>query len=163
MKEAEKQKKCNINTTGISNLNSKDNPIVTDNNNNKINYFLPGAQQEAYNTTSTEIIQKVYKEFNNVFTGIGYFNDTFSFQTMPENKPYQPARQVAYGLQMLFIEELEWLQQQDVITALSIYEMVEWCDGFLLVPMPDGKVQLCFLPLWFNQAHMSSPWRFHLQ
>ena len=51
-------KECSVNTTNISNLNSKDNAMVIDNNNSKINLFIPVPQHEADKRVSTEITQK---------------------------------------------------------------------------------------------------------
>ena len=45
IQESDKLVKCNINTTGISNSYSKDNPTVIDSNNSKINYLIPGPKR----------------------------------------------------------------------------------------------------------------------
>ena len=45
----------------------------------------------------------------------------------------------------------DWLQQQDIIAQLGVNKMVEWCNSFLLVPKPNGKVRLCLDPVRFNQ------------
>ena len=52
---------CNINTTRIQNSNNRDNSKVTDNNNSKLNYFLPGTQQEGDKKACAEITKKLYK------------------------------------------------------------------------------------------------------
>ena len=49
-------------------------------------------------------------------------------------------------------EELEWLQQQDIITLLGIDETAEWCNSFVLMPKPNGKVSLCLYSARLNQA-----------
>ena len=51
-----------------------------------------------------------------------------------------------------FKEELEWLQQQDIITPLGIDETVEWYNSFGLVPKPNRKVRLCLEPVRLNQV-----------
>ena len=49
---------------------------------------------------STEITKQLQKEFEDVFTGIGCFDGTFSLQVKPDSKPYQAAPQfIAYALQ----------------------------------------------------------------
>ena len=63
-----------------------------------------------------------------------------------------PPRQVAYPLQKPFKEELERLQQLDIITPLGIDETPEWCNSFVLIPRPNGKVKLCLDPARLNQA-----------
>ena len=50
----------------------------------------------------------------------------FSLLVKLDSKPYQvPLRCVAYALQKPFKEELEWLQQQDIITSLGVDETAE--------------------------------------
>ena len=88
-----------------------------------------------------------------MFNGIGCFEGTFPLQLKPDSKPYQvPPRHVAYALQKLFKEELEWLQEQDIIAPLGVDEMAEWCNSFVVVPKANGKVQLCLDPVQLNQA-----------
>ena len=66
---------------------------------------------------STELIQKINNVFDNVFNGIGCFEGTFLLQLKSDSKPYQmPPRCVAYVLQKLFKDELDWLQKLDIIT-----------------------------------------------
>ena len=95
-----------------------------------------------------------FKEiFKDVFNGIGCFDGMFSLQLKPGSKPYQvPPRHVAYALQKPFKEELEWLQKQDIITLLGMYEAVECGNNFVLVPKSNGKVRLCLDPARLNQA-----------
>ena len=64
--------------------------MVTDNINSKINYFIPGPQQEPDKMVSAEIMQQFHREFKDVFTGIGCFNGTFSLHMKLDSKPYQP-------------------------------------------------------------------------
>ena len=46
------------------------------------------------------------------FTGIGFFNGTFSLEVKDDKKPYQvPLRHVAYGMQEPVKKELERQQQ----------------------------------------------------
>ena len=74
-------------------------------------------------------------------------------QVKPEGKPYQaPLRLVASALQKPFKEELEILHEEDIITPLAVEETVEWCNSFVLVPKPSGKVRLCLDPAKLNQA-----------
>ena len=79
--------------------------------------------------------------FDNVFNSTGCFEDTFLLQLKLDSKPYQaPPRHVAYALQKLFKDELDWLQKLDIITPLGVDETVEWCNSFVLVCKANGKV-----------------------
>ena len=49
---------------------------------------------------------------------------------------------------------LHWLQRMDIITPLDVDKMAEWCNSFVLVPKPHGKVRLCLVPAMLNQALM---------
>ena len=80
MQETGKPENHNINTYGIPNANSGDNPMVTDNNNSNINYFIFQAHNKKM------IREQVHKSYNNyrvqdVFMRIESFNVTFSLQT----------------------------------------------------------------------------------
>ena len=40
----------------------------------------------------------------------------------------------------------------DIIAPLGIDETAEWCNSFVLVPKPNGKLRLCLDPVQLNQA-----------
>ena len=101
--------------------------------------------------------QSNYRDFKDVFTRIGCFDETFSLQVKPDSKPYQvPLRCVAYALQKPFKEEIEWLQQQDIITPLGVDVTAEWCNNFVLVSKPNGKVSLCLDQALIRLVHRGS-------
>ena len=52
----------------------------------------------------------------------------------------------------MFKEDLERLQEQDIITPLGMDETVEWCDSFVPIPKPHGKVRLFLDPPRLNQV-----------
>ena len=85
--EADRPEKC---YTDKGSSNSKciniDKPVG---NNNKINHFHPGPNQENDKKVSTEITQQLQRDFKNVFNGIGCFDETFLLQVKPDSKPYQ--------------------------------------------------------------------------
>ena len=54
MQEADKPEKCYTYTDNISNLTT-DKPMVANNENSKIKYFLPGPKQDNDKKVSTEI------------------------------------------------------------------------------------------------------------
>ena len=127
--------------------------MVIDKEPNRINYFLWGQNQDNNKIVSAEITQQWQRDFKDIFTEIGCFDETLSLQVKPDSKPYQvPPRHVAYKLQKPFRKELEWLQQQDIKTPLDMNETAEWCNSFALVPNSKGKVRLCLNPVRLNQA-----------
>ena len=77
-------------------------------NNNEINYFILGPNQENEKKVIAELTQQLLRDFKELFNGIGCFPGTFSLQVKPDSKPYQvPLRFVGYALQKTFKEELE--------------------------------------------------------
>ena len=72
-----------------SKSNNKDKATVIDNENRKINYFLPGPNQDIDKRMSTEITQQLQRDFKDIFTRIGYFDGTFSLHVKPDTKAYQ--------------------------------------------------------------------------
>ena len=99
---------------------------------------------------STEITQQPQREFKDAFNGIRCFDGTFSLQLKSDSMPYQaPLRCLVYTLQKQFKEELEQLQQQDIIIPLGTDVTLEWCNSFVLVPKPNGKVRL-----WLDLARL---------
>ena len=118
--------------------------VIIDNEPNKINYFLLGLRQDNDKGVSAQIMQQLQKDFKDVFTEIGCFDGTFSLQVTLDNQPYQVLpRHVVYALKKPFKEELEWLQQQDIITLCGVDETVEWCSNFVFVLKPNVTVGVC--------------------
>ena len=76
------------NTISNSNLrsNSADKPTV---NNNEINYFLPGPNQDNDKRVSAIITKHLQRDFEDVFSRIGCFDVAFSLQIKPERIPYK--------------------------------------------------------------------------
>ena len=81
MQEMGELVKYNIYTDSIPNSNSRDNPMVIDDNNSKINYFLPGPNKKLIR----KFMQKSCNSYID-FMGIECFNCTFSLQTKPNSK-----------------------------------------------------------------------------
>ena len=153
IQEVDRCKKCYKNIDSNSKSDNKDKQIVIDNENSKVNYFLPGPNQDNDNRVITEITQLLQRDFKDVFTWIGCFDGTFSLQVKPDSKPYQaPLRHVAYALQKPFKEESQLLQQQEIVTPLDVDGTAEWCISFVLVLKPNEKVRLCPDPVRINQA-----------
>ena len=65
------------------------------------------------------------QEFN-VLNGTECFEGTFSLELKLNSRLYQvPPRHVAYARQKPYKDELERPQQQNIITALGVDEMLE--------------------------------------
>ena len=88
--ETGKPDKCNINTAGIQKFNRAYNPMIIDNNNSKINDFIPGTNKKTRQQVQKS--QKIYMESEGVFTGVECVNSTFSLQTNAGSKPYKPTK-----------------------------------------------------------------------
>ena len=74
-------------TYTISKFENKDKPTVIDKEPTTISYFLPGPNKGNDKRATVEITQKLQKEFQDVFNGIGCFNGMFSLQLKPGSKP----------------------------------------------------------------------------
>ena len=120
MQETNRTEKCYTTTDSISKSNNTDKPMVNNKLSNTIDYFLLGPNCDSDKKASSEIIQQLQRDFEDIFNGIGCFDGTFSLQLMLASKPYSvPLRCVAYELQKCFEEELKWLQKQDIIAPLG--------------------------------------------
>ena len=60
---------------------------MLNNNNFIIDYFIPGPDREADKRKSAKITNLIHKEFSDIFSGIGYFEDTFLLQVKEGSKP----------------------------------------------------------------------------
>ena len=120
--------------------------------NKLINYFYPSNNTDTDKSKNAAMTQRIHEMHGKVFNVIGGLEGTFS-QLKPDSKPYQvPPRHIAYALQKLFKEKLQWLQESDIIMPLGVDETAEWCNSFVLVHKGNGKVWLCLDPAWLKQA-----------
>ena len=78
IQSAEAQTQCNANTDGI--LSDNTNPVLTDDNNDRTNYFLPSPNQDADRRTNAEMAQQLQKKFKDEFIGKACFDGTFSLK-----------------------------------------------------------------------------------
>ena len=147
------KKSCTNMNEDLKVANNANRSSSNTNINTLTNYFLSYPNIEVGKRKSIELTQRIYNLFDNVFNGIGCFEGTFSLQLKPDSKPYQaPPRCVAYALQKMFNDELDWLQKLDIITLLGVDKTAEWCNSFVLVLKSNGKVRLCLAPVQLNQA-----------
>ena len=84
LQERDKIEKCSIPYSY-----SGDNPMVNENNNSKINYFLTGLQQEVGKKGSAELTEHFHRELKDEFTEIGSFNVTFLMQIEVDSNLYE--------------------------------------------------------------------------
>ena len=68
--------------------------MVADKEPNTINYFLPRHNQDNDKRVSAEISHQLWRDFKDVFTGIGYFDETFRLQLKPDSKLYQETQDI---------------------------------------------------------------------
>ena len=116
-------------------------------------HFLSSSNYERNEKKSVESIQQIFKDFDDVFNGIGCFKGTFPLQLKPDSKPYQALpRCMAYTLQKPFQEELERLQKQDIIFPIGVDKTSELCNSFVLVPKVNCKLRLCLDLAYLNHA-----------
>ena len=123
------------------------NPMVTDSNNYKIEYFL--LMQELDKASANKY--RCYIRTQECFTVVNFFDNTFSLQVKTDSKLYNiPPRCMAFVLQKSFKEELDWLQQKHIITPLGVDRTAEWRNSFILIPNLNGRVRLCLDPARLN-------------
>ena len=80
-------------------------------------YFNLSDNNEAEKRESEAITNRIYKELNDLFSGISCFEGTFSLQVKEGSHPYQASpRTVANTLQKPLKDELEWLQKQQILS-----------------------------------------------
>ena len=143
MQEAGRPVTFLTNTDNISKSNNKDKPKVTANENGIINYFFPDPNKDNNKKVSAEKTQQLQRVFKDVFTGFGCFDGTHIHYILN-----QIVNHATFPLDMSLMsckshsKWLEQLQQQD-ITPLGMDETAEWCNSFVLVVKPKGKVRLC--------------------
>ena len=83
IQDADRAKKCYVNTESISEFKNKDKPMVIDKEPNIINYFLPDPNQDndqRVKRVSAEITQQLQRDLKDVFNEIGCFDGAFSLQ-----------------------------------------------------------------------------------
>ena len=131
-----KQKIIKITSVLISKLSKKQTTVA-------------GANIEIDRATSTKTKIKIYNEFSNMFTGIGCFKGNFSL-SLKDAMPYQvPPGGVAYT-QEPFRKELERLQEEQILGQLGVDKPLNGAS-FIVVPKPNGTVQLCLDPARLNK------------
>ena len=80
MQQADRPQKCYTNIVSISKSGNKDKATVIDNENSKINYFVPCHNQYTDKGVSTVITQQLQRDFKDVFTRDGCFDGHFHYR-----------------------------------------------------------------------------------
>ena len=89
------QRQCYANTE--VNIRDNINPAVVNKDDSKASYFLLGANEEAGRKACVKITLQLQKECQDVFSGVGCTDGTFSLQVKSDSKLYQaPPRHVVY-------------------------------------------------------------------
>ena len=97
--ETNRSEKCFTNTDSILKSNNKDKTMVNNQLSNTVDYFPPGLIDESDKRKSVEITKQLQRDFEDVFKGIGCFDDTFLLQLKLDSKPHQVSiRCKAYAL-----------------------------------------------------------------
>ena len=126
--------------------------MVIDNENRKLNFSLPGPNQDNDKIVSAEITQQLQRDFKDVLTGIGCFDEAFSWQVKPDSKPCQafqlcvalcPAKTIQRGVKVT-----PTARHHNTTRHGWHSRMVQQ----LQVPKPNGKFRLFLDPVWLNQA-----------
>ena len=91
--------------------------------NQKVESPIVGVDKEAYMVTNAKICKKIFSKYNDVFTGIRYFKDTFSLQAKEGRKPYwAPPRDMTYALPELLKRESEKITRTEKMALLGADE-----------------------------------------
>ena len=116
--ETNRAEKCYTKTDSISKSNYKNKATVENQLCNTVKYFLSGPSYDSDKEKSTELMQQLQRDFEDVFNGIGWFDDTFLIQLKLDSKPYQvPPRCMTYTLQKPFEGELKGYKTRHNITS----------------------------------------------
>ena len=108
----------------------------------------------------------VYKEYKDVFQGLGCIPGEYHIETDPSVPPVvYPCRKVPFQLHDKFKEELERMEAMGVITKVE--EPTDWVNAFVLAEKPNGKIRVCLDPRALNRAikreHFKLPTREEVQ
>ena len=79
--------------------------------------------------------------------GIEKLEGEINITLKPNAIPYvAPVHRVAHSLQEPLKKELDRLVQEDIIVPLGTDKPSEWCNSFVCIPKPNGKIRLCLDP-----------------
>ena len=99
-----------------------------------MDYFTVGPGIEPGQVASYQTTRKIYNEYNNAFTGIWCFKDTFSLQVIDGMMQYQALpRHVAYVLKEPF-KNKSWKDYTNTkgLAPLEVDKVAKWCNSFVI-------------------------------
>ena len=87
----------------------------------------------------------ILNEYKELFQGIGKLEGEINITLKPNAIPYvAPVCRVAHSLQESLKKELDRLVQEGIIVPLGIDEPRKWCNSFVCICKPNGKIM--FVP-----------------
>ena len=116
-----------------------------------------GTQKEKCNTNvsdakTSNVKQETHGAKENCTSTDEDLKNTSNVSGSDNNINTNTPRHVAYVLQKLFKDELDWLQKLHIITSLGVDKTAECCNSFVFIPKGNGKVRLCLDPAVLNQT-----------
>ena len=98
-------------------------------------------------------LDKVLKNFRDVFEGIGELQGEYTIKTTPDVLPVvHPPRKLPIALQEPVRQELDDMVKSNVIAPVS--EPTEWVSSMVVVEKKNNKIRICLDPRDLNRAIM---------
>ena len=85
----------------------------------------------------------MYKQYLEVFSGLGTMQGEYHIQLKDNAQPYplSTTRRVALPLLPKVKAELQRMERMRVISKIE--EPTDWCAGMVVIPKPNGKIRIC--------------------
>ena len=101
-------------------------------------------------TTDTEL-NKLIREYQDIFHGIGNFPGKHSFTLRPDAEPvvHMP-RRVPVALRNKVEQELDRTVSNNII--MKVTEPTDWVNSMIVVQKPNGDLRVCLDPRDLNKA-----------
>ena len=98
-------------------------------------------------------LDKVLKNFRDVFEGIGELQGEYTIQTTPDVLPVvHPPRRLPITLQKPVRQELDAMVKSKIIAPVS--EPTEWVSSMVVVEKKNNEIRICLDPRDLNRAIM---------
>ena len=111
-------------------------------------------EEKEVNSVATETLKALpdkFKEFNDVFQGIGKVEGKVSIETRPDVKPVvHPPRNVPLSRLPKLKELLDQREKEGVIRKVT--KPTEWVNSLVTTEKADGSLRLCLDPKDLNEA-----------
>ena len=94
---------------------------------------------------------QLLRNYNDVFTGIGYLDEECHIETDPSvTPPVHPPRRVPYALCDSLKSELDSLVDKGIKRPAT--QPTDWVNSYVCVTKRDGRIRLCIDPKHLNKA-----------